>query len=160
MSEKIFDIKVCIERCLDDMGLNYHNDEDDNTFFFSVNRDSTYGPLRMFVIYYNEAYTVRAVMGNHASASVRSRVGEFLHRANYGLKNGDFELDYNDGEVSYKVHASLPGMAPSEESIKRNIATPVAMFDRYGEGIMKVMFSKEKPKVILDKIEQNDIHQK
>ena len=33
MSEKSFDIKVCIERCLDDMGLNYHNDEDDNTFF-------------------------------------------------------------------------------------------------------------------------------
>ena len=39
----------------------------------------------------------------------RSTIGEFLHRANKGLHVGNFELDYNDGEIRFKTSVDVEG---------------------------------------------------
>jgi len=39
----------------------------------------------------------------------RREVSDFLTRANYGLADGNFELDFEDGEVRYKTAVHVPG---------------------------------------------------
>ena len=46
------------------------------------------------------------VPDNHIGA-----VAEFITRVNYGMIIGNFELDYNDGEVRYKTSIDVEGDA-------------------------------------------------
>lgn len=64
----------------------------------------------------------------------------FLTRANYGLRRGNFEMDCNDGEIRYKVFVSCEDIIPSPEMIRAAVYTPAAMFDRYGEGLLSIIF--------------------
>ena len=46
----------------------------------------------------------------------RLEVAEYLHRANYGLLLGSFEMDYDDGDVRFRS-AMVRENRPMEESI-------------------------------------------
>ena len=61
-------------------------------------------------------------------------------QANYGLRNGNFELDMRDGEIRYKVFVDCDGVIPSREVIKGSIIIPAMMFERYSPGILDVVF--------------------
>ena len=65
-------------------------------------------------------------------------VGEYLTRANYGLNIGNFEFDYNDGEIRYKVALACIDELPSLDSLEDLCGTPVSMFNRYGRGLLAV----------------------
>ena len=81
-----------------------------------------------------------------ATKEVRRKVVEYITRANYGLKNGNFELDYNDGEIRYKTFVPvLDDAAPSEELIRFSIFVGVAMVSRYSDGIAEVIFNIKEP---------------
>ncbi|MCX8092230.1 MAG: YbjN domain-containing protein [Verrucomicrobiae bacterium] len=43
-----------------------------------------------------------------APAERRHEIAEFLHRANGRLGNGQFELDYDDGSIRFRVSARVP----------------------------------------------------
>lgn len=64
----------------------------------------------------------------------------FLTRANYGLRVGNFEMDLEDGEIRYKVHCSCKGTLPTEEMVEESILCSVAMFRKYGPGILDILF--------------------
>jgi hypothetical protein len=50
-----------------------------------------------------------AVAATRAPEAARLRVAEFITRANYGLRIGNFELDFGDGEVRYKTSIDYSG---------------------------------------------------
>lgn len=66
-------------------------------------------------------------------------MAEFICRANYGLKNGNFELDMRDGEIRYKSFVDCEGLTPTTEMVRNSIHCPAAMFDRYGDGIVDII---------------------
>ena len=68
-----------------------------------------------------------------------NKVSEYLHRANYGLQNGNFEMDYRDGEVRYKVYIIFEDVDISIRMIKKSILIGMAMFIKYGEGLLRMM---------------------
>ena len=68
-------------------------------------------------------------------------MAEFLCRANYGLANGNFELDFRDGEIRYKCFVNCDETVPGKETIKDSIYVPARMFTRYSEGILAVLFN-------------------
>jgi hypothetical protein len=58
----------------------------------------------------------------------RSEVADFLTRANYGLAAGNFELDFNDGEIRYKSVVHTQGDALDALALKRVVrANGIAM---------------------------------
>ena len=68
-------------------------------------------------------------------------MARFLTRANNGLRNGNFELDLNDGDISFKSFCCCRGLvAPSDEMIAESIQCPAAMFDKYEAGILGILF--------------------
>lgn len=66
-------------------------------------------------------------------------VGEFLHRANYGLPNGNFEIDYDDGSVHFRTYLDCPDEAPTEKQLDDAFAVPLSVIDHYGDGLLRLV---------------------
>lgn len=75
----------------------------------------------------------------------RQVMAEFLTRANYGLIIGNFEMDFNDGEVRYKTSIDVEGDRLTSALIKQLVYINVVMMDRYLPGIMEVAFENIDP---------------
>jgi hypothetical protein len=75
----------------------------------------------------------------------RPDIAEFLTRANYGLLIGNFEMDYNDGEVRYKTSIDVEDDDLSMELIRNMVYANVTMMDRYLPGMMAVIWGNVAP---------------
>lgn len=81
----------------------------------------------------------------------RADVAEYITRANYGLRIGNFEMDYNDGEVRYKSSIDFEDTELNPVLIKHAIYPAVQTMDRYLPGLMQVMYGSKSPEeAILD----------
>ena len=78
---------------------------------------------------------------DHTDCNMMAQMAEFLCRANYGLKNGCFELDFRDGEIRFRSFIDCEDVMPSTEVIKNSIHCTAAMFKRYASGIIDIIFS-------------------
>jgi hypothetical protein len=83
----------------------------------------------------------------------RPAVAEFLTRANFGLIIGNFEMDYDDGEVRYKTYFDAQGFELSAETVETHILANLAVFDRYNPGLMAVAFGDKDPAEVVKAIE-------
>lgn len=84
----------------------------------------------------------------------RMAVAEYLTRANYGIRIGNFELDLADGEVRYKSSLDFEGVGLTPIMI-RNVIYPAAQtLDRYFPGLIAVISGARTPKAAVDLVEQ------
>ena len=88
-----------------------------------------------------------------APAPERAVVAEYLTRANYGLRIGNFEMDYNDGEVRYKSSIDFEGTALNPALIKNTIYPAVHTMDFYLPGLLSVMYGNLEPADAIEEIE-------
>lgn len=87
-------------------------------------------------------YGLIPISAEYRDKHMMQQLAEFLHRVNYGLRNGNFELDFRDGEIRYKTYIECEGQnAPTFEMVRSGIYCTAAMFERYGEGIAKIIFA-------------------
>lgn len=85
----------------------------------------------------------------------RGRISELLTRANHGLTVGNFEMDYQDGEVRYKGSFNYDErMKDSQELFLRNLYTTFHMMDKFLPGIMSVIYADTPPKEAIKQIEE------
>ena len=87
----------------------------------------------------------------------RYAAAEFITRANYGMYIGNFEMDFDDGEIRYKSSLDLEGVQESLAVLLKNILYPnVNTLDRYLPGIMSVAFSNTSPTDALASVEDQE----
>ena len=138
------DIAGEIRGFLLDDDWNFDFDEEKGVFRFGVNIDGKMKHVNYFVPVRDDSYTVYAVSpvsGDSDDPQVMNALAEFACRANYGLRNGNFEVDMRDGEVRYKVFVDCDGgQIPSREIVRGSIIIPAMMFERYSPGILDVIF--------------------
>lgn len=84
---------------------------------------------------------------------LRLAVAEFITRANFGLRIGNFELDFSDGEVRYKSSLDFERAGLSPDLIRNAIYPAVQTMDRYLPGLMGVVYGNESPIEAIAKIE-------
>ncbi|MGI5884250.1 MAG: YbjN domain-containing protein [Candidatus Spyradocola sp.] len=72
----------------------------------------------------------------------RLEAAEYLHRINYGLLLGNFEMDYDEGEVRFRTSLMAEGPV-SHEVLDRYIQMPAAMLDRYAPGLAAIVSDGE-----------------
>lgn len=64
---------------------------------------------------------------------------KYLTMANYGLANGNFELDVRDGEIRYKTYVNCRELESlPDRIIKDSILVGWYMMERYGDGIAAI----------------------
>ena len=72
--------------------------------------------------------------------ALRSAMAEAITRANYAMLLGNFELDFSDGELRFKVVVDLPDVALTTRLVADVLAASLASCDRYHPAFMAVMY--------------------
>jgi hypothetical protein len=88
-----------------------------------------------------------------APENKRSQIAEFIARANYGMIIGNFELDFNDGEIRYKTSIDVSSDNLSLAIIKNLVYSNVMMMDEYLPGIMAVIETGVEPESAIAQVE-------
>ncbi len=101
-----------------------------------------------------EQFLFYVVMPVRAPEQVRPAVAEFLTRANYGLRIGNFELDFDDGEIRYKSSIDFEGEELTPGLIRNTMYPGVQTMDRYMPGILSVVYGGKTPEEAIAAIEE------
>jgi hypothetical protein len=83
----------------------------------------------------------------------RLAVAEFITRANYGIRIGNFELDYSDGEVRFKTSIDFEGEPLTHNFIRHTIYPAVLTMDHYITGLMSVVYGAMTPFEAIESVE-------
>ncbi len=83
----------------------------------------------------------------------RQEIAEFITRANYDMVLGNYEMDYNDGELRFKTSIDVEGSELTPELIKPVLYSNVLMMDQYLPGIMSVIYAGVTPQVAVEQVE-------
>ncbi len=133
-------------------------DENRGIFRFGLGLKGKLKRINYIVDIKDDEYLVYAISplgADEEDAKMMANMAEFICRANYGFKMGNFELDFDDGEVRFKVHVLCKGVTPTAEMIKRSIYCPATMFDHYGSGIVDIIFNDTSGKAAVDKCKKH-----
>ncbi len=88
-------------------------------------------------------------------AEKRQEIAELITRANYGLKLGKFEMDFEDGEIRFHTSARYGEGMLHEEVIRDIISVNLFTVDRYFPAFANVLFSNTEPADAVAMIEQS-----
>ncbi len=72
-------------------------------------------------------------------------MAEFLCRANSGLMLGNFELDYETGEVSYKTSVDVEGGELTTRMVKTQVEVNLSTMDKYAKGLIGILYQGRTP---------------
>lgn len=110
---------------------------------FSVEAELSCRLAAALVVYQvtEEGFLCYTTVMDSALPEMRAVVGEYLHRANYGLPNGNFEFDYDEGSVHFKTYFDCPDGIPTRKQMDDSMAIGLTVFDRYGDGLYELMHS-------------------
>lgn len=75
----------------------------------------------------------------------RPEVAEALTRANWGLALGNFELDFQDGEVRFRLSVDVEGGELAPQMLHNMLTTGLYMAERYHDAVMCVAFGDAGP---------------
>lgn len=129
-------ITDAIRNFLDNDDWHYEYDAENSMVRMGLNLKSKLKNCRIFIDIKNDAYLVYLVSQINADKDNLSELMRYLTIANYGLINGNFELDIRDGEVRYKTYVNCDGLETlPEQVIKDSLYLAAFTLDRYGDGL-------------------------
>lgn len=103
------------------------------------------GRFPLYITVSRDRLMVRSLAPINTPAAKRAVMAEFLTRANYGMAIGNFEMDYNDGEIAYKTSITSGGQTISDRMIQDLVFINCLMMDKYFPGMMQVLYSGVDP---------------
>lgn len=138
---------------LDSQNWHYDLDANKGVIQFNLKIDSKLKNCRMFIFVGEKDIQTYAVCPINASKDVYGNVVEFITRANYGLKLGNFEFDYSDGEIRFHCCMACGGSVPSLMDVERCVDVGFFMLQRYGDGLVKNLMGYGNPEADIKAIE-------
>lgn len=105
------------------------------------------------VIEDQERFIFYSTMESNVPLDKRPAIAEYLTRANYGLRIGNFEMDFSDGEVRYKTSIDVEGGELTFKMWKSLVYTNVLTMDKYFPGIMSVVYGGTSPEEAITEVE-------
>jgi hypothetical protein len=100
-----------------------------------------------------EQFVFYSVYPTLAPENKRLALAEFLTRANSGMIIGNFELDFDRGEIRYKTSIDVAEDRLSFNNIKNLVYTNVTMMDKYLPGIISIIEYNANPLTAIEQIE-------
>ncbi|MBQ7454730.1 MAG: hypothetical protein IJS69_06760 [Selenomonadaceae bacterium] len=153
------EIREAVEKFFerDEVKFEPFNERNVASAIYSV--DTKFGHSTIFFHAYKDRLVFHMMLPLHAGEEERAKVGEFILRANYGLKIGCFDYDLNDGEISYRIsiYCGVENFAPpTYEQIDFSVILGLMMIEKYGNELLKVMFGLVEPEDAINAAEADD----
>ena len=146
-----------IENLFADLDWKYTYNSKNSVIKTGINMNNALGNLDIYILLRKNSYSVLVCLNNHVEKKYLQQVSEYLHRVNFGLNNGNFELDYEDGEIRYKTFVSFENIELSKDIIEDSILLPLAMFEKYGLNLLLLMLQEADPKLLADAADNQSI---
>lgn len=140
------EIKAAIEQYLKNDEWHYTFDEEREIIRCGINLKNRLKECRIIADIDETKYLTLALINLNCDEEHRDELAKFLTMVNYGLLIGNFEMDYNDGEVRYKVATNCKDCIPSQSVVEDSMMIPAVMFEQYGDAILDVMFGVKSAK--------------
>ena len=148
------ELQRAVKKYLDMNDWHYTFDEEKGLFKCGVNLKGKLSECRLFIDIKDKVILNYATIDMRADEGSRASVAEFITRANYGLTYGNFEMDYADGEVRYKMTVDCENQVPGYDVLDRMVVMPALMYQRYGDSLLAVMFGFSDPKTAVENAEK------
>jgi hypothetical protein len=82
-----------------------------------------------------------------------AQAAEFVTRANRGMRIGNFELDFDDGEIRYKTSIDVEGGELSSKMIDNLLRANLSTINRYFAGLMELIYGDKPAADVIKRIE-------
>jgi hypothetical protein len=92
----------------------------------------------------------------NAQPDLLAATAEFIARANADMLIGNFELDWDTGEIRFKTSIDVEGSGLTVELVSAQVYANVSTMDRYLPGLMNVLYGKHSPAEAIALIETDD----
>ena len=145
-----------LRRLFEQLSIKARFEDKDSIGLFTIEM-KLHGKLntaRMLVLVRENNFSTLTTCPIRADENSRLAAAEFLTRANYNMRNGNFELSMEDGEIRFKTYLHASDGVIDVEGARLAILMPFLMFDRYGDGLLEVVFGFKSPREAMEDIEQ------
>ena len=126
------------------ISIHFSFDDEKGLFSFGVALSGKLRNVRFAINVRDDDYIVYAtspVRPDHKDDEMMAAMAELVCRMNFGIVNGNFELDFTDGELRYKSFVDCDGgLVPTREIVKNSIIITASMLDRYSPCILAILF--------------------
>ena len=146
-----------VRQAFDQRGYRYKADEEENDIEMTFSLDSKLKKCTIRIRCRDDHYDVNTYIELQADEECRQRVAEYITRANYGLRYGCFEMDFRDGEIRYNLPMDCQDRTSlSTDLVIKSIMIPMQMFERYGDGLVAVMYGFKTPEEAIKEAESDN----
>jgi len=108
---------------------------------------------QMIVLVREDNYSTITTLPLTADTDHRLAMAEYLTRVNWGMRNGNFELNMEDGEIRFKSYVHVGAGQLDASAAKLGVMLPFLMIDRYGDGLLEVLFGFRTPREAFEAIQ-------
>lgn len=151
--EEIVDV---VRDWLDGDDWHYEYDAEKHIIKMGIQLKSKIKSGKIYVDVKKNSYVVYLCSPIKGDTENLGELTRYLTMANYGLLNGNFELDVRDGEVRYKIFVDCDGVdSLSPEVIKDSFYLGAFMMDRYGDGIAALALGFSDAQTEIEKAEKD-----
>lgn len=154
MSSYSHEITAVVKQFLDQDDWNYSFDDDRGIFDFNLTLKCRLGKIKFIIIVGDAAFTLYVVSPFYVDTGDKNnllRMAEFITRVNYGLKMGNFEMDFNDGEVRFHIYEDCDDIKLSDAVVKNAIYTSAIIMEKFGNGISEIIYTDNDPVEVIKK---------
>ena len=152
MGSVIHPLRDTVCRALEQMEWKYEINEDGWVVSRVRGRQAAYD-VRLRTDEDAEIVACYVACGTLVPEEHRAAAAETLTRANWGLRVGNFEMDYTDGEVRYKVSVDVEGGLLGHTMVQNMITAGISMQDRYHPALMRVVYADASPEDAIREVE-------
>ncbi len=140
-----------VQSFLEDDDWKYEKRSDRDIFLAGISAKHSSYQLVFDVKEDSSQLIIYTIVPQHVPEAYRCEISEFLTRANYGIIIGNFELDFDDGEVRYKTSIDVEGGELTPAMVHQMTLYGISTTDRYFPGIMAVCYGgKSAQAAVLD----------
>lgn len=147
-----------IHQYLKEEDYNFRQTNDENPVVINISfkwKNATYESYmeiwedaRTFIFY--------TYIENEVSEHKKQAMAEFLTRANFGARLGNFEMYFSDGRIRYKTSINVEDGELTSKMIDTIIFANINIVDDYYPGIMSVLYAGISPEEAINKIENTE----
>jgi hypothetical protein len=123
-------------------GLGWVSEESSDEPIFQVAFQLSSDPVTGFLAGIDtaeERFVLYVRVGTAVPPGRRDEVARLVTRANWGLSIGNFEFDFDDGTVRFKVSVDFGGAELSDTTVRRSILSAGDAVDFYADALNHVV---------------------
>ena len=99
-----------------------------------------------------ERFVVHFIFTGVVPAKRRSKVAEFITRANWGLIEGNFEMDFDSGALRYRVGIDFSATELTEPLVRNAILSGMNNIEPFADALQAVIDGSEEPSAAIKSV--------